>query len=112
MRGVETFEDFLRAVGEPAVTEKETESSKHEIFLMVLYDAVGHEDRAGTIIVAMPEGAADKTAELKRAIVFRIGEGFVMAVAPAKAAERAHLRSNFLVEVQFEAVFMATLAAG
>ena len=45
------------------------------------------------------------------AVDFGVGERFVAAVAPAEAAEDADLRSDFLLEVQAEAIFVAALAA-
>ncbi len=58
----------------------------------------------------MPGTARRKAAEFERAVVFGVGERLIAAIAPAQAAEDAHLRRDFLLEVQAEAVFVPSLA--
>src|ERR1022692_1795812 len=78
---------------------------------MSRHGPVGHECDARAIIPAMPECSLRESAELKRAIHFRVSEGFVAAVAPAEAPEDADVEHDLLLEVHLEAVFMAALSA-
>jgi hypothetical protein len=55
MRGVEAFEDFFGAVGQPAIAEQEAETAQREILLMRGDDSVGDKDGAGAINSLMGE---------------------------------------------------------
>jgi hypothetical protein len=54
VRGVESFQDFFRAVGESAVAQQKTQCPESQILLVRRYDSVGDERHSGAIVAAAP----------------------------------------------------------
>src|SRR5579862_6633872 len=111
VRGIESFDDFLGAVSEIAITEEKSEAAEREIFLVGFDDSVGDEDGSDSVIAPLPAIAFRKSAKLNGAVHFGVFVGFVAAIAPSEAAENANLRRDFLLEIQAEAVTVAPFAA-
>ena len=91
VRGVEALKDVFWTLGETAVTEQETQSAESKVLLMGGHDPVCDEGHSSAIVAPMPPTALCKAAKFQRAVVFSIGERFVVAVAPAETAEDAYL---------------------
>ena len=91
VRGVKALEDFLRAVGQGAVAEQETQPAEGQILLVSRHDSVGDERDAGAVVAPIPECSLRETAEFEGAIVLGISERFVAAIAPAETPEDADI---------------------
>ena len=52
--GVKSLEDFFGAIGQPAVTKNESQSSEREILLMGCPDTIRDEGHSRSVVSAMP----------------------------------------------------------
>ena len=101
---VVAFEDVFAAVVELAVAQQEPQPAIFQVVLVVALDGVRDHGDAELVLGAMQAAHGVVAAKLHGLVHLGVGEGLVLALVPAEAAEGAQVAGDVLLGVVAEAV--------
>ncbi len=98
------FHDVLAGVVQPAISEQKSKAAQLQIILVIFLDCVRDKRDADLIQFAPPCRPGVISAESKCLVIFRVGEGFVLAFVPAEASADAEIAGDVLLQVEIDAI--------
>src|SRR5262245_33157633 len=109
VRRVIVLEDSFASIGQRAISKQKSLTAQCRVIAMIAGYTIAYKRRTSSVELSMPYAAIQTRTYLGGVVRLRVCERLVMSFIPTRTSEQSNSFSNWLLDVEAEAVLHSSL---